>query len=293
MKKFKIIRLFSLPLILFFILVLCAIHAHQGKNNKEIYTWEVQLPSLADAVGNSLNIFGKDYYTYSGDNDYITVKVVKDKARSDGSLYYWIRLFVHSNPEDIWTGFRDVHIDCDGSCVTDDGDYCGVPAPFNIFDPPLCISSFLNGSLHPHDGYEHFMMLFYVFEDLEDMDLGSTLQTHGRSWGSFYLWEFDCYDGINNTPDPYYHRIIGRMPSVNPESAGGCYFYVTRLDTDTWKFQYRNTNISIRESYCEKELATTGKKGKGRSYYAETLHDPLEGTVPNFAFAFTLKRKIS
>ncbi len=293
MKKFKNIRLFSLSVILFFILVFCVLHAHEGKNSKEIYAWEVQLPSLGYAEWNFLNFYGMDSYPYSNDSDYVTVMVSKDKAKSDRSLYYWIRLFVRSNPEDIWTRFREVHIDCDGSCVTDDGDYCGVPDLYNDDGSPDCITNFLNKAKHPHEGYDHILMNFYIFEDLEAMDLGSTLFLHGRSWGRFYLWEFDCYDLTNQTPDLYYHRIIGKMPSVDPGNDGDYYFEVKRQYEDTWIFRYKNTNISISESYCEKELVTTGKKGKGRSFYIDTHHVPLEGTVPDFALEFTLKKKTS
>jgi hypothetical protein len=290
MKKFKIIRLFSLLVIL--ILVFCVIHAHQSKKSKEIYAWEVQLPSETEA-GNILNVYGPDNCTYSNDSDYMTVMASKHRARSDRSLYYWIRFSVRPNIEGIWTGFQNVVINCEGSCETHDGYYCGLPYPYNTFGPPFCIESFLNDVKHPHAGYDHILMSFYIFEDLEAMALGTTLFLHGRSWGSFYLWEFDCYDLDNQTPVPYYHRIIGKMPSVHPGNGGWCDFYVERRDEVTWIFRYSNTNISISESYCEKELTTTGKKGKGNSYYIETSHEPLEGTVPNFALEFTLKKKTS
>ena len=122
------------------------------------------------------------------------------------------------------------------------------------------------------------------------MAVGTSLPLHGRSWGSFYLWEFDCYDLTTQTPSPYYHRIIGKMPHVDNDD---CYFNVTRSDEDTWIFKYRNSDISITESYCDQELATAGKKGKGNTYYTVTPHDSLEGVVPNFAFEFTLRKKLS
>ena len=291
MRKLQNFKLFGSVGIVIVILVFAGINLLEArKPPKETANWGILLPSEVEAAGiKDLNLYrmGIDGNPYWNDDDSISVYVQKDRSKH-GVLYYQIRLFIYQNTEGIWAGFREVDINDEG-CVTDDGTPCGLPYPYNS-TPPYCIEDFLNIEEHPVAGYEHLMIQFYIFEDIEAMEPNPDLWVplYDRSWGRFFVWNrFNC-DDPDLEPPQFYHTIIGTFH--NPTFGGGIGFFIKRNDENSWTISYRNSDVTITESYCEKELGYTGKGNKKRPYYTDKLYTPVVGTTA-FAFEFDLLKE--
>lgn len=291
MRKLQNFKLFGFLSIVIVILVFVGINFLEAKKPpQKAANWGVWLPNEGDALISELNLYGMgteiDGYTYWNDDDSISVFVKKDYSK-DRTLYYQIRLFIYQNTEGPWAGFREVDINDD--CVTGDGTPCGLPDRYPLLNPPVCIEQFLNEEQHPVAGYEHLMIQFYIFEDIEAMGLGQEILLYDRSWGRFFVWNrFNCDDPDSDPPQTFFHTITGTFH--NPTDGGENRFFIKRIDENSWTISYKNSDVSINESYCEKFLAYTGKGNKGKPYYTEKSYTPLVGTTA-FAFEFDLLKK--
>ena len=288
MRKLQNFKLFVYVGVIVVIMVFVGINLLEAKRPpKETANWGVWLPSYNESGGLNLYGMGMEGNPYWNDNDSISVYVRKDRSKH-GVLYYQIRLFIYQNAEGPWAGFREVDIDDD--CVTGDGTPCGLPDPYSgpLASPPGCIEDFLNEEQHPVAGYEHLMIMFYIFEDIEAMQPGQEIPLYDRSWGRFFVWNmFNC-DDPDIEPPHFYHTIIGTFHNPTFDEING--FFIKRNDKNSWTISYRNSDVSIKESYCEKELGYTGKGNKKRPYYIDKLYTPVVGTTA-FAFEFDLLKK--
>ncbi len=291
MRKLQNFKFFGSVGIVIVIVVFVGINLLEAKKPpQKAANWVVWLPSESEADFIGLNLYGMgteiDGHTYWNDNDSISVLVQKDYSK-ERTLYYQIRLFIYQNTEGPWAGFR--YVDINGDCLTDDGTPCGVPEEYELLGPPGCIEDFLNEEQHPVAGYEHLMIMFYIFEDIEGMQPGEEIFLYDRSWGRFFVWNrFNCDDPESDPPQFFFHTITGTFH--NPTFDGYNGFFIKRNDENSWTISYRNLDVSINESYCEKFLAYTGKGNKGRPYYTEKSYTPLAGTTA-FALEFDLLKK--
>jgi hypothetical protein len=166
------------------------------------------------------------------------------------------------------------------------GDRAGVdktfiPPPYNSVGLPYCISEFMGG-FHPYPGYEHIMIMFDIYNDIEDETLfpiGIPVTYTGPSAIAFYIWNNTECDNPDRT-EPWYHTVSGRI-TYPPDG-----FIITRLNENTWRLEVFQLDFPVTESYCYEEPGEPiGKSGK-----YQLIHEsfsPFTG-VANLSFALEI-----
>jgi len=279
MKKYLNSKIILLVAILTVVFIFVGINLLEARKPTSDVQWGIQLPDKSYG----LNLYGSGN-TYWNDGENIGITVKKSRGRP---LYYHIRFFVYETDKN-WVGFQNIDITED--CLTGDGKPCGLPSPYNGYSAPECVEYFMNNGQHPVEGYQHFMIHFYIYEDIESFtpEMGDVPLLE-RSWGQFFLWNrFNCDDPFVNPPMEFYHTITGKLGNPCSPGPSGC-FFIRRNDDDSWTISYSN-EIQIDESYCEKELYTQGKGKKKKTYYIDAVHHPLVGQS-EFSLELNLVRR--
>jgi hypothetical protein len=211
-----------------------------GQDKPPEDTWSARIPI------DSYNLVGMDNgeYIYADDNP--AVAVIVSKSDRSGVTKTFIKLFVYQNDGSVWARMPNVVFE--EGWITDTGDPCGFPFPYNNLELPNCISEFM-GSAHPHPGYEHIMIQFDIYDDIEDeqfFPLGDPITYTGPARVAFYIWNnFEC-----DNPDriePWYHTVSGQ---ITYPSDG---FIITRMNENTWRIEVSQIDFPISESYCYEE----------------------------------------
>ena len=214
--------------------------------------WGVQIPET------SINLYGKEPgYTYWDNDGDIRVDVAKLKPYGKDKTFYYVFQLTLYNP-DVWIGFQDVVFNYPPDFLDPDNPSCIFPEPCEGYEPPGCMSCFLNGP-HPRAGYHHLRMFFSFNNfEIEDMAVGDIYQaSHEKDTISISAWySSDCFQTYHN---------LGNW--VRPATG----LFLEKIDDNEWKISV-NQPLTFRESYCEEESIGKGNKTK------QVIYTPLIAT---------------
>jgi hypothetical protein len=277
MKKFHILTTGLFLGIIVLILIAGTNLAAQVKLHKkpaaDEATWAVRIPA------DSTHLMGMDSGTYIYEDEDPAVAVMVSKGDRAGVDKTFIKFFIYQNDGSEWASMPNVVFE--EGWITDTGEPCGFPPPYNSVGLPYCISEFMGG-FHPYPGYEHIMIMFDIYNDIEDETLfpiGIPVTYTGPSAIAFYIWNNTECDNPDRT-EPWYHTVSGRI-TYPPDG-----FIITRLNENTWRLEVFQLDFPITESYCYEEPGEPiGKSGK-----YQLIHEsfsPFTG-VANLSFALEI-----
>ena len=281
MTKFLRLKVFGLLTIVVVVLAIVAVSLLQA-GKPQPPQWDARIPA------ESLNLVGKDggEYIYYDSED--SIRVIVTRSERGGEVKYFIKLFIYQNDGSIWAKFQDIFFD--EWNVSGDGEVCGFPYPHNILPAPGCIKSLME-DLHPLPGYEHLMIMFDIYTDIEDESLfpqGIRTPYTGPGSIQFFIWNsFEC-DNPDRT-EPWYHTVSGRVLTLNCVEPAG--FYITRVDENTLWIEVCQQEFRISESYCWEELGEpVGKSGKHKIIHESYV--PFEG-LANLSYILELIKNVN
>jgi len=281
MTKFLRLKFFGLITVVVAVLVIAAVSLLQA-GKPQPPQWDARIPAQ------SLNLAGMDggeYIYYDSDD---SIRVIVTRSQRGGEVKYFIKLFIYQNDGSIWAKFQDIIFDTWE--LTGEGELCGFPFPHNTLLAPGCVKSLME-DLHPLPGYEHLMIMFDIYTDIEDKSLyPQGIRTQCNDIGNimFFIWNsFEC-DNPDRT-EPWYHTVSGRVLTLDCVEPAG--FYITRVDENKWWIEVSQQEFNISEHYCWEERGEqVGKSGKYKVIHESYV--PFEGFA-NLSYILELIKNIN
>ncbi len=236
MKDLGKFKLFGLLIFLSVVLVFAGVNFLEGKRpgkKPPKWEWKVGIPDETEATGLDCNLYGnssdlsEEGYLIYERNDFVDVEYWTSEDKDTGEIHSTFSLKLentnksNSDPGDYSIGFRDVRFrGCKSYCSQGGEGPCrsGVfpnysPTPAGV---DCCVADcsgpgssgygvmkeFMENNAHPSFGYDHFILRFWVYTNIEDID---------ESWtGEGYMWKMNVWntDDTLLSGDEKYHNII-------------------------------------------------------------------------------------
>jgi len=191
--------------------------------------WQVAIPDMTEASNQGWNLYVADKFASVNEgfvalqnSETVEVDVFTNRDPETGE-YYTVFTLTIAESESIgflnldFQGCRSYCLDGgEGPCKckvfpeSDGIDCCGVNCCSRLDESCeatgfIPMETFMEGSLHPTAGYDHFSLRFIVYTDIDSLD-----EVDGSLEGDAYLWRLNLWntDEIMVDGDEFNHNIV-------------------------------------------------------------------------------------
>jgi hypothetical protein len=266
MKRFGKLKLFGLVAFLTAALIFVGIDYLEGKKPPK-WEWKVEIPNELDAETLGCNLYGNNEIYENNDFVDVGFSTYEDKDTVEFHSTFSLKIEntqkgISSLPGYYSIGFREVEFrGCKSYC------YLGGTGPCRswVFPnygltgvdccEPLCsgpgspdiwvMKEFMEESAHPRDGYDHFSLRFWVYTDIEAIEIDDYWKGEG------YMWRMNVWntDDTLLTGSEKYHNIMCQYTIPLEE------VLVERLGENEWMITVDQCGEHIQgENDCESLL---------------------------------------
>lgn len=314
MRKLSSLKSFGFLSILMGAFVVVGINYLESKESLK-WDWIVEIPNLAEAQNEGLNLYGYDNRIYER-NDFVAVDVRRQEDGETGEIYYAFLLKIDNTEKDksnsygyYWIGFRNLafawcinYYDMGGEgpcrcCVFPNSQYskgiscselrCGGFGGTGY----KCIENFLTSHKHPSWGYDHVSITMHIYCDIE------AIPTPGSVITECYMRRLNIWNTAETLEKGYedYHNIechyvfpLEDVEVIRSED-GNTWTVIVDQDGGPSKREDmigKYKLLAFRESYFQGIKKTSGKSG--REFISSEYHGALGGrTIFRFKSIWT------